>query len=87
MARIPRFRTLEEAAEFWDTHDLEDYVDDTEPVTLTVALRHRKKVLTVALPLELYERIEALAARRGLRLEKMIVEWLKEKSLQESAGK
>jgi hypothetical protein len=46
MAKIPKFKTLEEAAEFWDTHDFEDYVDDTEPVTITVRIPRRKRCLT-----------------------------------------
>jgi hypothetical protein len=40
MAKIPKFKTLEEAAEFWDTHDFEDYVDDTEPVTMIPSKRY-----------------------------------------------
>jgi hypothetical protein len=32
-SRIPTFRTAEEAAEFFDTHDMGDYPDDWEEVT------------------------------------------------------
>lgn len=35
MAKIPKFKTLEAAAAFWESHDFEDYVDDTEPVELS----------------------------------------------------
>ena len=55
MAKIPQFDSLEEAAEFWDTHDFEDYVDATEPVTISVSVSQRKKSLTVPLPLDVYE--------------------------------
>ena len=58
MAKIPQFKTLEEAAEFWDTHDFEDYIDDTEPVTITVKIPRRKKTLTVPLDAKVYEPIE-----------------------------
>jgi hypothetical protein len=30
--RIPRFKTLKEESEFWDTHSILDYLDDTGPV-------------------------------------------------------
>ena len=80
MAKIPQFKTLEEAAEFWDTHDFEDYIDDTEPVTITVKIPRRKKTLTVPLDLKVYEQIEDLAAKRGVRAEKMVSSWLKEKA-------
>jgi hypothetical protein len=43
MGRIPKFKTLAEASEFWETHDFDDYVDDTEPVTVTVRIRRHKK--------------------------------------------
>ena len=35
MAKIPKFKSLEEAADFWDTHDFEDFVAETEPVTIS----------------------------------------------------
>ena len=30
---VPKFKSIEEEAEFWDTHDSEDYPDYWEPVT------------------------------------------------------
>ena len=86
MAKIPQFKTLEEAAEFWDTHDFEDYIDDTEPVTITIKIPRRKKTLAVALDLEIYEQIEALAAKRSMPTGKMVSSWLKEKAVDESAA-
>jgi hypothetical protein len=40
-AEIPTFKTLGEAAIFWDTHDFEDYVDNTEPVSFQVKIPRR----------------------------------------------
>ena len=31
-SRIPEFKTIEEEAEFWDTHDTTDYEDEFKPV-------------------------------------------------------
>lgn len=36
------FARIEEAAEFWDTHDLADYADMTKEVTATVDLQRRR---------------------------------------------
>ncbi len=44
MAKIPKFKTLEQAAAFWEIHDFEDYREDTKPVTATVRIPRRKKV-------------------------------------------
>jgi hypothetical protein len=41
MAEIPTFQTLAEAAAFWDTHDFEDYVDNTESVSFQVKIPRR----------------------------------------------
>ncbi len=79
MAGIPQFNSLEEASEFWDTHDFEDYVDATEPVTISVSVPQRRKSLTVPLPLDVDERIEALASRRGIPVEELVGSWLKER--------
>ncbi len=47
MAKIPEFATLEEAAAFWDTHDFEDYREDTEPVTFEVNLMQERRIKDV----------------------------------------
>lgn len=78
------FQSLEEAAEFRNTHDFEDYVSDTEPVTIAVRIPRRRMRLTVPLDLKLYQQIESLATQRGVRVEKMVSAWLKERVLTES---
>ena len=86
MSRIPKFKTLEEAADFWDTHDFEDYVGDTEPVSISVKIPRRKKTLRVPVALKVYEKIETLAAKRGVTAEKLVSSWLKQKATEEAAA-
>ncbi|HBY93772.1 MAG: CopG family antitoxin [Ardenticatenaceae bacterium] len=38
MARIPEFRTLDEAVEFWESHDTTGYWDEMKEVTFEVDL-------------------------------------------------
>ncbi len=38
MAKIPDFKTLDEAVEFWETHDSADYWEDMEEVSFEIAL-------------------------------------------------
>ena len=87
MAKIPRFKTLEQAARFWDTHDLEDFIEDTEPISMTVKIARRRKTLTVPIDLKIYRQIEALAAKRGVRAETIVLSWLKEKARKEAAAR
>lgn len=85
MAKIPKFKTLDQAASFWDTHDFEDYVDDTKPVKVSVRLPRAKKTLIVPLELRVYEKLETLAEKRGVQKEKMVSRWIKERVGVESA--
>jgi hypothetical protein len=34
--RIPAFANIEEEAEFWDTHDLTDFLEESPPVEVTI---------------------------------------------------
>ncbi|MBI2941196.1 MAG: hypothetical protein HYY04_12235 [Chloroflexi bacterium] len=72
-----RFATVEEAAEFFDTHDLADYWELTEETEFEVALRERRHL--VAVDPELADRIMAEAHRRGLTTETLVNLWLSEK--------
>ncbi|MBI4606140.1 MAG: hypothetical protein HY721_29590 [Planctomycetes bacterium] len=87
MAKIPRFSSLEEAAKFWDTHDFEDYVGDTQPVALKVKSPRRTRTLTIPVDGSVLRRIEALAARRGVRAEAIVSSWVKERARKEAAAR
>ena len=71
------FATIEEVAEFWDTHDLADYWDLTEAVDFEVDLQQRRYL--VSLDPELAEELAAEAHKRGLSTETLINLWLSEK--------
>lgn len=43
-SRIPDFKSREEEAEFWDTHDFMDFWDELEPVKLEVSPAFRAEV-------------------------------------------
>lgn len=36
MTKLPKFKSIKEAAEFWDTHDTTEYFEDMEDVELSV---------------------------------------------------
>ena len=87
MAKIPNFKSFEEAAEFWESHDFEDYVEDTEPVAITVKVPRRKKSLTVPLDSKMYRQIEALAAQRDMPVAELVSSWVREKAMAESTAR
>ena len=75
---IPQhFKDIEEAAEFWDTHDLGDYWDLTKEVHFETDIQRR--VFLTALEPQLAKRISDCAYRQGISTETMINMWLGEK--------
>ena len=68
---------LEEAAEFWDKHDVADYHDLTRETHFEVDLKRR--VFLTALEPQLAKRVAANAHRQGISSETLINTWLTEK--------
>jgi hypothetical protein len=47
-SRIPAFKTIEEEADFWDTHSIEEFADELTPVENVKFVKDSpKKALTV----------------------------------------
>lgn len=73
---ISQAQTLEDIGEFWDTHSLDDYWDETREVEFEVRARRRKRI---TLEPKIYEQLEAEARVRGVVPETLINLWLAEK--------
>lgn len=69
--QIPAFRSYEAMAEFWDTHSLADYWDQTEPATFDVAPDARRRYL-VAVDREVLAHVQRLARTRGMSIESLV---------------
>ena len=73
---ISKAHTLEEIADFWDTHSLADYWDQTHEVTFEVRAERRRRV---TLAPEIYARVETQAHKRGIFPETLVNMWLTER--------
>lgn len=71
------FPSLGEAADFWDSHDLTDYLDQTQEVEAQVEIG-RRTFLTAIEP-GLAKKVSAFAATQGIGAETLINVWLSEK--------
>lgn len=67
------FASYEEAAEFWDTHDPEDYPDAFRPVKATVELRRR----LIEVDEELVKMLQAAARRQKKTISQLASEILR----------
>lgn len=74
---IPKhFRTLEAAGDFWDTHDLGEYWDQTEEAAMSFRLKRKRHLL--AIEPGLARRLHAAADARGVSPETIANLWLRE---------
>ncbi|MBC8448325.1 MAG: hypothetical protein H8D78_11290 [Chloroflexi bacterium] len=72
------FKSIEEAAEFWDSHDLADYWDLTREAHFEVDIQRR--VFLTALEPTLAKKLTAVAHKQGISTETLINVWLTEKA-------
>jgi len=63
--KIPKFKNIQEEAEFWDTHDFTDYTDGFKPVEVRFA-KNLSEGITVRLDSWSLSRLRSLADHRGL---------------------
>jgi len=77
--RSPDFASIEEEAEFWDTHDTTEYEHEFEPVELTFErpLTH-SYVLSIRLDKETFDALKAIAKPKGLGASTLARMWILE---------
>ena len=66
---ISKAQTLDEIAEYWDTHSLADHWDQTHEAQFEVRAERRRRITVDP---ELYSQIEAQARTRGISPETLI---------------
>ena len=83
VSSISQSRTLEEMAEFWDTHDAADFDERTYEVEMEFDLHARRHY--IAIDPDLLNRLRDTAAARGLSTESLANLWLQERLLKQAA--
>ena len=72
-----RFARVEDATDFWDSHDLGDFWGATEEVAFDVDLKQRRCL--IGIDADLAARLEAEARRRGVSTETLANLWISAK--------
>ena len=66
-SRIPAFKTIEEEADFWDTHSIEEFADELTPVeNVKFVKASPKKALTVRFDEDTFEELTREAREKGI---------------------
>jgi uncharacterized protein YfaS (alpha-2-macroglobulin family) len=76
LTSISKAKSIEEIAEFWDTHSVADYWDQTYEVEFEVRAKRRRRV---TLDPDVFEKIETRARERGVLTETLVNLWLAER--------
>jgi predicted DNA binding CopG/RHH family protein len=77
MKKIPKFKTDEEAARFWETHSFEDYHRDTKEAEIRF-IKKPKKTIAIRLDPNDIKAVEKIAEFKGLSYTSLLRMWIKE---------
>ena len=79
MRKIPKFKSDQEAAQFWDTHSLIEFEDDLELVKEKVFVKPEKQVMTIRVDKKLANAMKAIAREKGINYSTLARMWLIER--------
>ena len=75
---LPEFASLDEAADFFDTHDMSEYMEAMPEVHFDINRPHRKDRFAVEAALA--AKLREAARQRGVAAEALLNEWVREKT-------
>ena len=78
-------QSYKEIGEFWDSHDLTDYWEQTKPVKFEVEIESEATYFPVETSLS--AELVSLAKRRGVSPETLLNLWIQEKVKEEATAK
>jgi len=73
---LPQFRSLQEEAEFWDTHDTTEFLSEFEEADDVVFVRPEMQVVSLRLERNLVDRLKAYAQEIGIPYTTLIRMWV-----------
>jgi hypothetical protein len=77
-SRIPEFASRQEEAEFWDTHDITDYLDELTPVKVRFA-RNLSEGITIRFDPETLVSLRQQARKKGIGPTTLARMWILER--------
>ena len=75
--KIPKTDSIGELARFWDRHDITDFEDELEE--MTVPIFQQETLVRIRLPQNEFETIKEIAKSRGVEYPELIRQWVSEK--------
>lgn len=79
---ISKVKSYKEIGEFWDTHDLSDFWDQTKRVKFELGIE--SEITYYSLDKKLSEKVQSIAQERGVSPDTLINLWVQEKIREQS---
>ncbi len=76
-ATLPKFNSTAELVDFFDTHDMGDYLEQMPEVDFEIKIKRRKHL--IALEEDVVTKVTRIAKAKKVSSEALINTWLKEK--------
>jgi len=76
-SKLPKTKSIQRLAEFWDTHDLTDFENELEEVTEPVFVRG--DAIKVRLGSREIKAVERIAQAEGVSRDELVRAWVREK--------
>lgn len=77
-SRIPEFGSIEEEAEFWDSHDTTDYEDEFKPVRVRFA-KNLSEGITIRVDPQTVAKLRSCAHKKGVGPTTLARMWILER--------
>ena len=74
---LPPPELIHRLAEFWENHDLVDFVSEMKPIV--DGIFERDTMMMISLDVEEAQQVQALAAQKGIDEAELIRVWIQEK--------
>lgn len=82
-SRLPRFKSVEEEAKFWETHSFADYWDEFERVREPAFVKPQKRVISLRLDAQTVDLLAAVAHEKQIPYTTLVRMWITERLKEE----
>ena len=82
--KLPKFKNLKEEADFWDTHDVTDYLDEMKFTNVKFISRQKKDdSITIRVEPVVKKQIEDISMTYGVNVSTLSRMWIMERLMQQ----
>ena len=74
--KLPEFESVEEEVEFWENHDVTDFLDELDDLDDVEYKQGKDRVVSVRLPQGLVDKLKAYAKSQGVPYTTLIRRWI-----------